>query len=175
MTIEFKLEESDLVALAKYQMEHSPAILRRYRLQRYGLAAVFGLFALVSYFVFHKSAVAAYSATLGLFCFSLYPLYYRWVVGQTLRKIVGARLNPAAFAMRTLRITAEGLEQIAAGKKTGIPWPRIGPVAVTPHYAFIAVDGVYGQAIPRGRVEEKRFLSFVQALHAGRLDAGTPG
>lgn len=175
MEIEFKLDESDLVALAKYQMEHSPAMVRRYRLQRYGLLAIFGLLSLVSYFILHKPALASYAAILALFCFSIYPYYYRWVVGRTMRQIVGAKLNPAVFAKRTLRITAEGLEQTAAGKKTVVSWPSIGPVAMTPKYAYIAVDGVYGQAIPRGRVEEQRLRSFVEALAAGRSGARAAG
>ncbi len=94
MEIEFKLEETDLVTLAKYQMEHSPAIVRRYRLQRYGLLVLFGLLSLVSYFILRKPTVATYSAILAAFCFGLYPFYYRWVTARTLRQIVGALTQP---------------------------------------------------------------------------------
>ncbi len=168
MQVDFRLEEADLVALAKHHMEHSPAILRRYRLQRYGLLALFGLLALVSYFVLHKPAVALYAAALAVFCFGLYPFYYRWLVGRTLRQIAAARLNPAAFEPRTLRLSAEGMEQIAGGKRTMTAWARIGEVAVTPDHAFIAIDGAYGLVIPRKRVKEERFQGFVEALRAGR-------
>lgn len=168
MEIEFKLEETDLVTLAKYQMEHSPAIVRRYRLQRYGLLVLFGLLSLVSYFILRKPTVATYSAILAAFCFGLYPFYYRWVTARTLRQIVGARLNPAVFAPRTLRLSTEGMDQISGGKHTMTPWSRIGNVAITADHAFIAVDDVYGLAIPRGRVKEERFQSFVAALRAGR-------
>ncbi len=173
MKLAFTLAEADLVALARYQMEHSPALLRRYRLQRYGLLLFFGLLALVSYFAFHKPAVALYSAALAVFCFGLYPFYYRWVAGRTLRQIVRARLNPAVFAPRTLQLNAAGLRQTVADKETLIPWSRIGPVTVTPDHAFIAVDGVYGLAIPRGRVPEDLFRRFIEALRAGRLDEPT--
>jgi hypothetical protein len=175
MEVEFKLEEKDLVALAKYQMEHSPAIIRRYRLQRYGLVTLFGLLAIVGLLILRKPALAAYSGAFALFCFGFYPFYYRWLIGRTLRQIVGARLNPTVFSLRKLRLSAEGLEQVTAGKKTLIPWSRIGPVTVTSDHAFIAVGGVFGQAIPRARVEEDRFLGFVQALRAGRPDEAPAG
>ncbi len=168
MEIEFKLDETDLVALAKYQMEHSPAIVRRYRLQRYGLLVIFGVLSLVGVFILRKPTLATYSAILAVFCYGLYPFYYRWVTARTLRQIVGARLNPAVFASRTLRLGTEGMEQIADGKHSVTPWSRIGDVAITADHAFIAVDDVYGLAIPRGRVREERFQSFVAALRAGR-------
>ncbi len=175
MEIEFRLEETDLVTLAKYQMEHSPAIVRRYRRQRYGLLVFFGVLALLSYFVLHKPAVALYASALAVFCFGLYPFYYRWVVGRTLRRIVGARLNPAVFAPRTLRLNTEGLRQVTAGKETVTPWSRIGAITVTSGHAFIAVDGVYGLAIPRARVPEERFLRFVEALRTGQPTRAAAG
>lgn len=168
MELEFELEETDLVTLAKHQLAHSPAIVKRYRLQRYGLLAIFGVLALVSYFILHKPAVALYSGALALFCFGLYPFYYRWITTRTLRGIVSARLNPAVFARRTLRLSTDGLDQISNDKHTVTPWSRIGDVTVTAQHAFIAVDGVYALAIPRGRVKEERFQRFVAALRAGQ-------
>lgn len=170
MEIEFKLDESDLVSLAKYQMENSPKYARRYRLQRWGLLVVFEAMALIAQFALAKPAVALYSAVLGLFVFGLYPLYYRWVIGRTLRQIAAARLNPDAFAPRRLRLNAEGLEVTIKGKRTLTPWARIGAVTVTPDYAFIVVDDVFAQVIPRGRVDNERFLEFVQVLRAGGVD-----
>lgn len=42
--VTFSLEEADLVGLARYQVERSPSLQKRYRFQKYGLA--FGLLAL---------------------------------------------------------------------------------------------------------------------------------
>ena len=171
MEVVFKLEERDLAALAKYQMENSQKYVRRYRIQRWGLLAVCALLALVTHFVLHKPASALYAAALGLSLFGVYPLYYRWVIGRTLRQIVGARLNPAVFGTRKLRLIPEGLEQVVAGKKTVTPWSQVGPVTVTPNHAFISVDGVFAQAIPRAGVDDERFADFVQALRAHHVDS----
>lgn len=168
MELEFKLEEADLVALAKHHMQHSPTTLRRYRLQRYGLLIVLSFLAFLSHFALQKTAVALYLAALAIFCFGLYPFYYRWLVGRTLQQIVAARLNPAVFAPRTLRLRAEGLEHVTAGKQTLTPWSRIGPVTVTAEHAFVAIDGAYGLVIPRSQVREELFQSIVEALRAGR-------
>ncbi len=168
MQLEYRLDENDLVTFAKYQMVNSPKYVRRYRLQRWGVLGVFLLLALFAQFVLQKPVVALYSAGTGFFVFALYPFYYRWVIGRTLRKIVGARLNDAVFGPRKLRLTSDGLEQIAMGKKIVVPWSSIGSVMVTPNHAFIAVDGVFAQAIPRTRVDEAAFMRFVQALRAGR-------
>ncbi len=170
MQVDFQLDEKDLVALAKYQMENSPKHVRRFRIQRWGLLAVFLVLALVTQFALRKPAVALYSAALGLILFGLYPFYYRWVIGRTLRQIVAARLNPDAFALRRLRLNDEGLEVTIKGKRTLIPWSSIGTVAMTSKYAFIATDGVFSQAIPRARVDEERFQRFVGSLRAGRVD-----
>lgn len=175
MQVEFQLDEKDLVALAKYQMENSPKYVRRFRIQRWGLLAVFLVLALVAQFALRKPAVALYSAALGLVLFGLYPFYYRWVIGRTLKQIVGARLNPDAFAPRRLRLNAEGLEVTIKGKRTLTPWSSIGAVAMTPKYAFIATDGVFSQAIPRARVDEERFQSFVGSLRSGRVDNPAAG
>jgi hypothetical protein len=169
MEVEYRLEEKDLVALAKCRMESSPKYVRSYRLQRWGLLAFFGSFAVVAAFILHKPSMALYTGALALFIFGLYPFYYRWLIGQTLRRIVGARLNPTIFGVRTLRLRSDGMEQALAGKVSATPWSAIGPVMVTSHHAFIAIDGVFGQVIPRERVGEQRFLDFVKALRAGEF------
>ncbi len=175
MQLEFKLEEQDLVTLAKYQMENSPKFVRRYRMQRFGVLAVFLLLALGALIALGRPALALYTAALGAFLFGFYPFYYRWLIGRTLRRIVGARLNPTVFGPRVLRLTSEGLEQTAMGKKVVVPWSRVGVVMVTPKHAFISIDGIFAQAIPRARVEDELFVRFVQALRAGRPEAMPAG
>lgn len=164
MHLEFTLNEADLVALAKHHMEHSPTFVRRYRIQRYGLTLGLAALAALSHFVLHKPAVALYFAALTLTAFMLYPLYHRWLTAQTLRRIVGARLNPAAFAPRTVRAAANGLEQAAAGKQALTPWAHVGGPDVTANHAFIALNGIYSIVIPRNRVDEAAFQSFLEAV-----------
>ncbi len=162
--ITFSLEEDDLVALARYQLEHSPALRKRYRLQKYGLVFGFLALALVAGAAGGKVSLALYFAGLALFFFVFYPLYYRWLTGRTLRQIVRARLNPKAFARRSLRIAPEGLVQVVEGSAATTDWARLGPVALTPAHAFLAVDGVYALVIPRARLPEEEVDAFLRDL-----------
>lgn len=166
--ITFSLEEDDLVALAHYQMERSPSIQRRYRLQKYGLVLGFLALALLTGVGWGKVSLALYFAGLALFFFAFFPLYYRWLTGRTLRQIVKARLNPKAFAQRSLRIAPEGLIQTVEDSATTLDWARLGPVALTPNRAFLAVDGVYALVIPRARLPEEEVEPFLQSLQ-GRV------
>ncbi|MGC8836960.1 MAG: YcxB family protein [Anaerolineae bacterium] len=162
--ITFSLEEADLVALARHQIERSPSLQKRYRLQKYGLVFGFLALAVVSGAVWGKVSLALYFAGLALFFFAFYPLYYRWLTNRTLRQIVSARLNPRAFAQRSLRITPEGLIQAVEGFAVTMGWDRLGPVTVTPDHAFLAVDGVYALVVPRAQLGEEEFNAFIQAL-----------
>lgn len=162
--ISFSLEEADLVALARHQMERSPSLQKRYRLQKYGLVFGFLALALVTGAVWGKISLALYFAGLALFFLAFYPLYYRWLTNRTLRQIVSARLNPKAFARRSLRIAPEGLIQAVEGSAVTLEWGRLGPMTITPDHAFLAVDGVYALVVPRAQLPEGEFDAFVQAL-----------
>ena len=103
MEVEFALDETDLVALARHHMEHSPAIRRRYRIRWIGASLGIGLMGVLLYAFLALKAPALYLGAFAAFFLVFYPYYYRWLVGRTMRKIVNARLNPEALAARTLR------------------------------------------------------------------------
>ncbi len=174
--ITYSLEEDDLVALARYQMERSPSIQRRYRLQRYGLVLGFLALGILFGVVLGKVSLALYFAGLALFFLAFYPLYYRWLTSRTLRQIVRARLNPKAFARRSLRIAPEGLVQSVEDSAMTMDWTRLVPVAITPDHAFVAVDGVYALVIPRARLSEEECDAFLRNLQSQvRRASPSPG
>ena len=81
-----------------------------------------------------------------------------------MRKIVNARLNPKAFAVRTLRATPEGLELVSAGSKMAKRWDRVSGVEVTLDRAFVAVDGEYTIVLPRRRLGDEPFQSLIETI-----------
>src|SRR5512137_248385 len=125
MEVEFVLDESDLTALARHHMEYAPAARRRYRIRWIGASLGIALTGMLLYVFLSLKAPALYLGAFAAFFLAFYPYYYRWLVGRTMRKIVMARLNPKAFAARTLRATPEGLELSSAGSKTANTWGRI--------------------------------------------------
>jgi len=164
MEVEFALDEADLVALARHHMEHSPAMRRRYRIRRIGVSLGMGLMGVLLYAFLSLKAPAIYLGAFAAFFLVFYPYYYRWLVGRTMGKIVNARLNPKAFAPRTLRATPEGLEMVSAGSKMAQRWDRVSGVEVTPDRAFVAVDGEYTIVLPRGRLGNEAFQNLIETI-----------
>ena len=164
MEVAFAVEEPDLVALARYRMEHSPARVRRYRAGWLGLSAAFAAGA-VALHLSDLRAPAYYLGAFAVFFLVFYPYYYRWLVGRTMRRIVAARANPEVFAKRSLKTTSDGIV-IGNGKQTPIGWERITGIAVTPERAFVAVDGDYAIVLPKSILGEKTFHQLVDLIRA---------
>ena len=164
MQIEFALDEADLVALARHRMEHSPAARRRFRIRWIGGALGMAATGVLLYGFFALKAPAIYLGASGAFFLVFYPYYYRWLVARTMRKIVGERLNPRALAVRTFRVTPEGLELIGAGAATTRAWEHISAVDVTPERAFVAIDGEYAIVLPRQRLGDATYQRLIETI-----------
>jgi len=173
MEVEFTLEEADLVALARHHMEHSPAIRRRYRIRWIGVSLAMVLMGVALYAFLSLRAPALYLGAFAAFFLVFYPYYYRWLVGRTMGKIVNARLNPKAFAPRTLRATSEGLELVSAGSKMAKGWDRVSGVEVKMDRAFVAVDGEYTIVLPRRRLGDVPFQNLIETIRSfAKLSSG---
>ena len=164
MQVTFAVEEPDLVALARYRMEHSPARVRRYRVGWLGFSTAFAAGA-VALHLYELRAPAYYLGAFAVFFLVFYPYYYRWLVGRTMRRIVGARANPEAFARRSLRTTPESVV-IDGLKPTTIGWERITAIAVAPERAFVAVDGEYAIVLPRAALGDETFVQLVDLIRS---------
>jgi hypothetical protein len=164
MEVEFALDETDLVALARHHMEHSPAIRRRYRIRWIGTSLGIGLTGGLLYTLLALKAPALYLGAFAVFFLVFYPYYYRWLVGRTMGRIVKARLNPSALAARTLRASPEGLEWVGAGSKTAKAWDRISGIEVTPDRTFVAINGEYAIVLPRLRLGEETYQRLIETI-----------
>jgi hypothetical protein len=164
MEVEFAPDEADLAALAKYRMEHSPAIRRRYRIRWIGAVLGIALTAVLLYAFLSLRAPALYLGAFAAFFLVFYPYYYRWLVGRTMRRIVSARMNPKALAARTLRARPEGLEVVSADSTMIRSWDRVSGVEMTPERAFVAVDGEYVIVLPRTRLGDETYQRLIQTI-----------
>ncbi|MBI5580377.1 MAG: YcxB family protein [Deltaproteobacteria bacterium] len=164
MEVEFALDETDLVALARHHMQHSPAIRRRYRIRWIGATLAIGLTGVLLYAFFALTAPALYLGAFAAFFLVFYPYYYRWLVGRTMRRIVSARLSPAALAARTLRATPEGMEWGGTGSKTARTWDRVSGIEVTPDRTFVAIDGEYAIVLPRLGLGDETYQRLIETI-----------
>jgi hypothetical protein len=164
MEVEFALDEADLAALAKYRMEHSPAIRRRYRTRWLGVSLGIFFAGVLLHVFLALTAPALYLGAFAVFFLVFYPYYYRWLVGRTMRRIANARLNPAAFSNRRLRATPESLEWVGAGATSAMSWNRITGIEVRPERAFVAVDGEYAIVLPRRRLGDEAYRHLIETI-----------
>ena len=161
------------MALARHHMEHSPAIRRRYRIRWIGVSLGMSLVGILLYVLLSLKAPALYLGAFAAFFLVFYPYYYRWLVGRTMRRIVNARLNPKAFAPRTLRATPEGLELVSDGSKMAKGWDHISGVKVTLDRVFVAVDGEYTIVLPRRRLGDVPFQNLIETIRRfAKLSSG---
>jgi hypothetical protein len=123
-----------------------------------------GLLGILLYMALSLKAPALFLGAFAAFFLVFYPYYYRWLVGRTMRRIVNARLNPKAFASRTLRATPEALELVSTDSKTAKGWDHVNGIEVTLDRVFVAVDGEYTVVLPRRQLGDDTLQKLVETI-----------
>ncbi len=164
MEIEYNLTEADLIALARYQVEHSPTAKRRFGRRRYAYAAGFLMLALGDYVLYHDVITSIGFALLAVLVFALFPIYLRWLLNRSVPRLVRERLTPSAVGPRTLRLTAEGLEQIVADGASQVGWQKVDGVAETLDYVFVAIEGTFSVIIPKSQLDARTLTQVLDEL-----------
>jgi hypothetical protein len=164
MEIEYELDESDLVMLARFQANRSQIARRRFKARWIGYSLGIGLIGLGAYLVFSNfTLLLSISGCTALF-FIIYPSYFRRAFERRIRQLVHERATAASFAKRTLRATPEGLEQVMQASESKVTWELVDGIEVTPPHAFISIDGTYSVVIPRYRLGEDQFNGFLETV-----------
>ena len=166
--IEYELGNDDLLALMRFQVERSPAVRQRAWRLRVGYLVGSVLMGLGLYLLVANMLLAVFFVSFGLVSFVAYPLIHRWRIQRHLPQLLRERAHRTTFAKRTLRATPEGLEQVMEGAESIVGWTFVDDVVEQPGYAFLALDGVYSVVIPRARVGEEQFTSFLETLRRYR-------
>lgn len=175
MEVQFRLDEADVVALAKYHMEHSERIRRRYHLRWLGVTAGLGILALILYFFLSAQALALYLGAFALFFLVFYPYYDRWLVNRTLTRIVASSPSPKALAAQTLRVMAEGMELISAGSKIKKTWSQLKGIEVREDRAFVVFDDRFTLVLPRKHLGEEKFKKLIGTMEGYACASSPPG
>jgi hypothetical protein len=164
MEVEYELDETDLVALVRFQVNRSITIRRRFRIRWLGYILGFGLSGLGMYLAFSSTELLLMFGSLAVLSLVAYPFYHRWAVERRVPKIVHERATPSSYAKRTLRATPEGLEQILESSESKVKWELVNGIEVTPTHAFISIEGTFSVVIPRMRLGESQFHSLLDAM-----------
>jgi hypothetical protein len=111
MEIEFTLNEADIVALVRYQIEHSLSVKRRIARLHVGLVLGFGMLALGFYFMAPDLRLYLPFALLGVASLALYrPIAWARLKASA-PQMAREKMRPESLGWRKLRITSEGIEQ----------------------------------------------------------------
>jgi len=164
MEVEYALDETDLVALARFQVNRSPIVRRRFYIQRFGYVLGFILLGLGTYLAFSSTILLLSFGSLAALSFVVYPFYFRWAGERRIRQIVRERATPSSLAKRILRATPEGLEQIMGTSESKVKWELVNGIEVTPTHAFVSIDGTFSVVIPRLRLGASQFQSFLDTM-----------
>ncbi len=164
MEVEYELDETDLVTLARFQINRSPIVRRRFYIRWFGYILGFSLFGLGTYLAFSSTVLLLSFGSLAVLSFVAYPFYFRWAVERRIHQIVHERATPSSFAKRILRATPGGLEQVMETSESNVKWELVNEIEVTPTHAFISIDGTFSVVIPRLRLGESQFHGFLDTI-----------
>ena len=115
MELEFRVQESDLVALAAHQIATSPAFHQRIRKMHLGYVLGFSLLAAGTYLAMPVPLSSIGFAVLAAVSLLAYPSFSRWKLRRDLPGLVRRKATPASYASRKLRALLTGLEEITEG------------------------------------------------------------
>lgn len=168
MHIEFSLQESDLHALAQYQVRQSLLVPQRIRQGRIVVALALGLLALAASLSFPDTAFPPAFASLSGLCLLIYEPLARRRLQARIASLVRGRMSPSSVGPRHLRALADGLEEETPETRIRVKWSSVGPVEQTPSHAFISVHGVYSLVIPLHGLAAADLESFRAAVASFR-------
>ena len=164
MNIEYSVQESDLVALANYQVRQSPLVPQRVRRKRIAYALSFGLVSVGTYLSFPDTPFPIAFALLALLSLLLYAPLARRQLQATIPRLVRARMTASSLGWRRLRALPDGLEQESPTAQSKVIWSVVGPLERTATHAFVSIDGVYSVVIPVERVTMGDLTSFGETM-----------
>ena len=164
MEIEYSLDESDLIALANYQIENSPVVRKRFKARRFAYLIGFSILAAGTYFLSLPLILPFIFATMGALWFILYPLYAKWQTQKNIPRIVRSQMRPSSVGGRRLKATAEGLEQISEAGESRVNWNVVDPIIESPEHAFISIERNIAIIIPRSKIKKNSYDEFMNAF-----------
>jgi hypothetical protein len=171
MELEFTLTEADIVALVRYQIEHSLSVKRRIARLHVGYVLGFALLALGFYLLAPDLHLQLPFSLLAVASVALYrPLAWARLRASAPR-MARERMRPESVGWRKLRVSAEAMQQWSEHAESKVEWSLVDGIDLQPTHAFVSVGGIVTLAIPRDRVTRGNFDDFMKGALAIRAAA----
>jgi hypothetical protein len=163
MELEYRFEESDLLAFLDHHMQHSEAAREVRRRQTYGYAFLFAVFGLVFWF-FGEAALAIAFLVLGPVWIAWWPARSRQIYRKQAMAMYREGQNPMFEGPHVLRLDETGLVAITPKAEARIALTSVQRIVDTADYLFVYVGALQAFIVPRGRVTRGDVDIFVQQL-----------
>ena len=161
--LEYRLEESDLVAFLDYHCQYSEALREIRRGQMYGYAILLAVFALV-YWFFGETAVGIAFLVLGPAWAAWWPARARRLARKQAAAFYGQGPNALPEGPNALKLDDEALFLRSPASDTRLPLPSVERIVETPDYLFIYVGSIQALIVPRRRVTRGDVTAFAGQL-----------
>jgi len=171
MELEFTLTQADIVALVRYQIEHSLSVRQRIARLHVGYVLGSGLLSLGLYLAAPDLHLHLPFALLAIASLALYrPLAWARLRASA-PQIAREKMRPESVGWRKLRVTSEGFEQRSEHAESKVGWGLVDGIDVQPSHGFVTVGGVVTLAVPKDRVTRGSFDDFMSQALAMRAAA----
>jgi hypothetical protein len=164
MEIEYSLDESDLIALANYQVENSLVVRKRFKARRLAYLIGFSFLAAGAYFLSMPSIIPISFAASGTLWFILYPLYAKWYAQKNISRIVRSQMRPSSIGKHKLKATAEGLEQISEAGESKVKWNVVDNIIENSEHTYISIELNLAIIVPRFKIENSDYEKFMNTF-----------
>jgi hypothetical protein len=113
-----------------------------------------------------------------LFLLFVFPIYYRWSVERTTRKLYAEGQNKGALGNHLVSLDSEGVLEISDVGESRTAWSGIEKVEENEAYIFLYTGSLQAHVIPKQAFlsgsEAAEFLQLARSYHSGgpRLTSG---
>ena len=160
MEIEYTLTESDVLALAKFRIQHVPRLRRGQWVRHLGYSVGLALIGL-GLLALREFLLSAICLLLALLWVPFFPRYRDWVLRRRIHKMYQNEKLHATLESTTMRITDEGLVEESPLGESRLKWHAIDDITRTPTHIFVTVAGIPSVVVPSDRViagDHERFF-----------------
>jgi hypothetical protein len=164
ISIRYENTEHDVVAFNRHWHDRSPGMRRAKRLATWTLPLLVVAGTAVADVLRGSVRWTPWGVVFGVFYVPFYLHSYRRNVRQATRSYLADGRNESVLCEHELEITPEGLVERTPVSEGRTAWSGIERVDVTPDRTYVFVQTAAAHIIPRERVTQGDYESFVAAV-----------
>ena len=161
MEIEYKLTESDILALMRFRLQQSKGRRNPVFVRRFAYLVGFILMSLGGWLLLHNAVLAILFLVFAILSWALYPIYFNRLIQRKVTDIYRDPQYRMKLNFRTLQATDEGLVEISNAGEAKVKWEFIDGIAETTTHAFIAIHKIPTVVVPINKITKGDYKGFM--------------